>query len=58
MILKIQKVRPNTKYESYRVSIPKAVIKHYKLENSLFKLEVKQGKLILTPIKKTKKIKK
>ncbi len=58
MILKIQKVRPNTKYESYRISIPKSIIKHYKLENSLFKLEVKQGKLILTPIKKPKKIKK
>ena len=58
MIIKIQKVRPNTKYESYRVSIPKSIIKHYKLENSLFKLEVKQGKLILTPIRKDKKIKK
>lgn len=53
MILKIQKVRPNTKYESYRISIPKSIVKHYKLENSLFKLEVKGKKLILTPIKKS-----
>ncbi|MBA7648427.1 hypothetical protein ES703_56213 [subsurface metagenome] len=56
MILKLQKVRAGTKYESYRISIPKLIIKHYKLENSFFKLEIKGGKLILTPIKKKKKI--
>lgn len=52
MILKLQKVRPNTKYESYRISIPKSIIKHYKLEDCDFKLEIKGSKLILTPIKK------
>ena len=50
MILKLQKVRPGTKYESYRISIPKSVIKHYKLEDSKFKLEIKGKKIILSPL--------
>ena len=55
MILKMQIIRKGTKYESYRVSIPKSLIEHYKLKNLKFKIEYKNGKLILTPIRKTKK---
>ncbi len=52
MFVKVQKVRPDTKYESYRISIPKAIIKHYKLKDKKFKIEVsKNGKITLTPIK-------
>ena len=56
MILKLQKVRAGTKYESYRISIPKSIIVHYKLEDCEFKLEIKGKKLILTPIKKLRQI--
>lgn len=55
MILKLQKVRPNTKYESYRISIPKSIIEHLNLKDSKFKLEIKGKKLILTPLIKTPK---
>ncbi len=53
MILKLQKVRPGTKYESYRISIPKSVVEHYRLEDSKFKLEVKAKRLILIPLKQS-----
>ena len=49
MILKLQKVRANTKYESYRISLPKSIIEHLKLKDCKFKLEIKGRKLILTP---------
>ncbi len=52
MILKLQKVRPRTKYESYRISIPKSIIEHLKIKDCKFKIEIKGKKLILTPIKK------
>ena len=51
MILKLQKLREGTKYESYRIAIPKSIIEHYKLQNSKFELMVKNKKLILTPLK-------
>jgi hypothetical protein len=54
MIFKLQKVRPDTKYESYRISIPKSFVKFYELKDSYFKFETKNDKIILTPIKKNK----
>jgi len=53
--LKLQVVRKDTKYESFRVTIPKTIIDEYDLKDKDFKFEVKRGKLILTPIKKPKK---
>lgn len=55
MILTMQIVRKGTKYESYRVSIPKSMVEEYNLKNVKFKIEYIKGKLILTPIKKSKK---
>lgn len=57
MILKMQIIRKGTKYESYRVSIPKSLVEHYDLKNCKFKIEYKeekkgQDKLILIPIRK------
>lgn len=50
--IKLQIVRKGTKYESYRLTIPRAVIQAHNLKNKDFKLEIKGRKLILTPIKK------
>ena len=52
--IKLQIVREGTKYESYRITIPRAVIQAHNLRNKDFKLEIKGNKIILTPIK-TKK---
>lgn len=55
IIIQLQIVRKGTTYESYRITIPRAIIHAHDLRNKNFKLEVKGEKLILTPIKKTKK---
>jgi hypothetical protein len=55
MILKLQKIRSGTKYESYRISIPKSLINHYKLEDCRFKLECKGKNIVLIPLKKSTK---
>ena len=50
--IKMQIVRKGTKYENYRVSIPKAIIEAHNMKGKDFILEIKQGKIILKPIKK------
>ena len=50
--LKLQIVREGTKYESYRLTIPRAVINAHDLRDKDFKLEIKGNKLVLTPVKK------
>lgn len=50
--LKLQIIREGTKYESYRLTIPKAVIQAHNLMNKDFKLEIKGDKIILIPVKK------
>lgn len=55
--LKLQIVRKGTKYESFRITIPKTIIDEYELNDKDFKLEVKKNKIILTPIKSNKKMK-
>ena len=52
--VKLQIVREGTKYESYRITIPRAVIQAHNLRDKDFKLEVKGNKLVLVPIKKVK----
>ena len=53
--LKLQIVREGTDYESYRITIPRAIIKTHNLRDSDFKLEIRGKKLILTPIRKNRK---
>lgn len=53
MRIKIQKLREGTKYQSYRIALPKAIIESKKWEEVEFKLEDKGDKLILIPIKDT-----
>ncbi|MBU1129108.1 MAG: AbrB/MazE/SpoVT family DNA-binding domain-containing protein [Nanoarchaeota archaeon] len=50
--LKLQIVRKDTKYESYRITIPRALIEAHKLRDKDFKLEMKGNKIILEPVKK------
>jgi len=52
MRLKLQKLREGTKYQSYRLAIPKSVIEAKGWGNIDFKLEDKGNYLILRPIKK------
>ena len=52
MRIKIQKLREGTKYQSYRIAIPKAIIESKKWEDKEFELEDKGDKLILRPVKK------
>ena len=53
--LKFQIVREGTEYESYRISFPKALVEEHNLRDKIFELKIKDGKLILTPIKEEKK---
>jgi len=50
--LKLQIVREGTEYESYRLTIPRAVIQAHNLREKDFKLEIKGNKIILIPVKK------
>jgi len=50
--IKMQIVRKGTKYENYRVSIPKAIIEGHNMKDKDFILEIKKGKILLTPTKK------
>ncbi len=50
MNLKIQKIRPGTKYQSYRVSIPKSLIEAHRLENCKLKIEMQNDTIMLIPI--------
>ncbi len=48
--VKLQIVRKGTKYESFRVTIPKVIIDEYDFKDKDFKLEVKKNNIILTPL--------
>ncbi|HDZ61434.1 MAG TPA: AbrB/MazE/SpoVT family DNA-binding domain-containing protein [Candidatus Pacearchaeota archaeon] len=50
--VKLQIVRKDTEYESYRITIPRAVINAHNLRDSDFSLEFKGEKIILTPVRK------
>ena len=52
MRLKIQKLREGTKYQGYRIAIPKAVIEAKNWQDKDLKLEDKGSYLILRPLKK------
>jgi hypothetical protein len=54
MRIKIQKLREGTKYQSYRIALPKAIIESKKWENLDFEIEDKGKFLILKPVKKIK----
>ena len=51
VILNLQVLRKNTKYASYRISLPKDIIEAKHWENVRFKLELKEGNIVLKPIK-------
>lgn len=51
IIIHLQIIRRNTKYESFRITIPKAIIESHGLKDKDFKLEVKGNKIIFTPVK-------
>ena len=53
--LRLQIIRKGSEYESFRLTIPRAIIYAHDLRDKDFKLEVKGKKLVLTPIKKTKR---
>lgn len=50
--LKLQIVRKGTKYESYRITLPRAIVKANNLEDKDFKLELKGEQIVLTPVRK------
>ncbi len=50
--LKLQIVRKGTKYESFRITIPRVIMDEYDFKDKDFKLEVKKNKIILIPVKK------
>lgn len=50
IILKPQIIRKNTKYQSYRINIPKAIIEANNWQNKKFKLEIKNKKILLIPM--------
>ncbi len=58
MNLNIQKIREGTKYQCYRVSIPKSLIEAHKLENCKFRIEMENDNIILIPVYPKKKKKK
>ena len=53
--LKFQIVREGTEYESYRISFPKALVEEHDLRDKTFELQIKNGKVILTPMNEKKK---
>ena len=54
MRVKIQKIREGTKYQGYRIALPKSIIEAKGWENKEFELELKSEKIILTPQAKKK----
>ena len=47
MIHQLQKLREGTEHESYRITIPKDLVKQFKLENKKFMFSYKKDKIIL-----------
>ncbi len=52
MAIKLQIVRKGTKYESYRLTISKAIVEALNLKNTELELKIEKGRIILTPKKK------
>lgn len=52
MRIKVQRLREGTKYQSYRIAIPKSIIEAKGWQNKDMDLEDKGSHLILKPIKK------
>ena len=50
IIIKPQIIREKTKYQGYRINIPKSIMEANNWEKKKFKLEIKKNKIILTPI--------
>ena len=50
--VKMQIIRKGTKYQGYRIAIPKPIIELYNLQNAEFELRIEKGKIILIPKKK------
>ncbi len=48
--IKPQIIRAKTKYQGYRLNLPKSIIEGNNWEKKKFKLEVKKGKIVLTPV--------
>ena len=55
MSIKMQIVRKGTKYESYRLTIPKAIIEAHKLQKAEFDLKMEKNKLVFIPKRKKRK---
>ena len=50
--IKRQIIRTGEKYESYRISLPKLLLKEHGLQDvDEFYIKIKKGKIILTPAK-------
>jgi hypothetical protein len=54
MRVKIQKVRPGEKYQSYRIALPKAIVEAKGWEEKEFELEDKGNKLVLKVVESQK----
>ena len=52
MRVKVQKLREGTRYQSYRIALPKSIIEAKGWQNKDLDLEDKGSYLILKPIKK------
>lgn len=50
--LDMQILDKGSKYQRYRLTLPKSVIESHGWQNSSFDLEIKEGKIVLTPIKR------
>lgn len=48
--LKVQIVREGTKYESYRLTLPRSLIHAHDLRGKDFDLTIRNGDLVLTPV--------
>jgi bifunctional DNA-binding transcriptional regulator/antitoxin component of YhaV-PrlF toxin-antitoxin module len=47
MAIKLQIVRKGTKYESYRITLPKSIVNALNLKNAELELKIEKGKIIL-----------
>jgi len=51
MIIKPQIIRKGTKYEGYRITLPKAIIESMGWTACVFRLELRRDRLVLIPIR-------
>ena len=52
MVVKIQMqiVRKDTPYESFRITLPRAIVQAHNLRDKDFNLEIEGKKIVLTPV--------